>query len=148
VKTSPQRLRGEGDNRLVRAPAPGAAERVWIFAVQRDERGRGSAGIANARIDATRAAGASLTWDASALPTLVQWQIANVAGHYAVGLEPSTALHENQTGPIRFPMLEPSESRRLGVTIELLEGATGANLLDRRSHEARLQYLVDAEPHL
>jgi hypothetical protein len=27
-------------------------------------------------------------------------------------------------------MLEPGESHRLGVTIELLEGATGANLLD------------------
>ena len=76
----------------MRAPAPGTAERVWIFAVQR---GRGSAGIANGRIDATRAAGASLNWDASALPTLVQWEIANVAGHYAVGLERAPDCHLN-----------------------------------------------------
>lgn len=54
-----------------------------------------------------------------------------IAGHYALGLEPSTALRENQAGPVWFPMLEPGESRRLGVTIELLEGAAGANLLDQ-----------------
>jgi hypothetical protein len=99
-------------------------------AAQRDERGRGFARIANARIDATRAAGASLTWDASALPRLVQWEIANVAGHYAVGIVPSTALHDNQAAPTRSLILEPGQSRRLGVTIELLKGAAGANLLD------------------
>jgi hypothetical protein len=31
--------------------------------------------------------------------------------------------------PARFPPLEPGESRRLGVTIELVEGAAGDNLL-------------------
>jgi hypothetical protein len=129
VNTPSLRLRGEGDNRLARAPKPGTSERVWIFAVEPDERGRGSAGIANPRVDATRAVGASLSWDAAALPTLVQWEIANVAGHYAIGLEPSTALPIDPASGARFPTLEPGESRRLGVAIELLEGAAGANLL-------------------
>jgi hypothetical protein len=129
VNTPSLRLRGEGDNRLVRGPKPGATERVWSFAVEPDERGRGSAGIANARVDATRAAAAALTWDATALPTLVQWEIANVAGHYAIALEPSTMLPVDPASPARFPTLDPGESLRLGVKIELLEGAAGDDLL-------------------
>jgi hypothetical protein len=78
---------------------------------------------------ATRAAGASLTWDASALPRLVQWEIANVAGHYAVGIEPSTASRQSGgPNPVSNPGARPVPA--LGVTIELLEGAAGANLLD------------------
>jgi hypothetical protein len=48
VSTPLPRLHGEVDNRLVRPPKPGASERVWMFAVEPDARGRGSAGIANA----------------------------------------------------------------------------------------------------
>jgi hypothetical protein len=51
-------------------------------------------------------------------------------GHYAVEIVPSTALHDNQAAPTRYLILEPRQSRRLGVTIELLKGAAGANLLD------------------
>lgn len=128
VKTPSLRLRGEGDIGLVHPPKPGVSERVWTFAVEPDERGRGSASIVNARVDATRAVAASLIWDAAALPTLVQWEIANVAGHYAIGLEPSTALPVDPGNPPRFPTLEPGESRRLGVTIERLEAAAGDDL--------------------
>ena len=92
VKTPSRRLRDEGDNSAVRAPSRGASERVWAFAADPDASGRGVAGIANAHVDAAQAAGARLTWDAAALPTLVQWEMANVAGHYVIGLEPSTAF--------------------------------------------------------
>ena len=64
------------------------------------------------------------------LGTRRRCRIANVAGHYAVGIVPSTALHDNQAAPTRSLILEPGQSRRLGVTIELLKGAAGANLLD------------------
>ena len=99
-------------------------------AAQRDERGRGSARIANARIDATRAAGASLTWDASALPRLVQWEIGNVVGHYAVGDRAFNRASRQSGGPnpVSNPGALPVPA--LGVTIELLKGAAGANLLD------------------
>jgi len=129
VRTPSRRLRGEGDNSLVRAPSAGTSERVWIFAADPDARGRGRAGIGNPRIDAAQAAGARLGWDAAALPTLVQWEMANVAGHYVIGLEPSTALVTEAAEGFRFPVLAPGESKRLGVVIELLHGAAGSDLL-------------------
>jgi hypothetical protein len=129
VKTPPRRLRGEGDNSLVRAPTAGTPERVWVFAADPDAGGRGLAGIANARVDATQAAGARITWDAAALPTLVQWEMANVAGHYVIGLEPSTAFAADAADGSRFPLLEPGQSKHLGVVIELLHGAAGSDLL-------------------
>ncbi len=129
VKTPPRRLRGEGENSPVRAPSAGAPERVWVFAADPDAQGRGMAGIANSQVDAASAAGARLTWDAAALPTLVQWEMANVAGHYVIGLEPSTALISAATDGAQFPTLEPGQSKRLGVMIELLHGAAGRDLL-------------------
>jgi hypothetical protein len=65
--------------------------------------------------------GVRLTWDASALPSLVRWQLANVAGHYALGLEPCTGGAEPTSNELSFPTLQPGEARRLGVTIELLK---------------------------
>jgi hypothetical protein len=129
VKTPPRRLRGEGDNSTVRAPAPGTPERTWAFAADPDGQGRGVAGIANARVDVAHAAGARLTWDAAALPTLVQWEMANVAGHYVIGLEPSTLRTPAGTEGSPFPTLEPGQSQRLGVQIELLHGVAGCDLL-------------------
>ena len=103
VKTPPRRLRGEGENSPVRAPSAGAPERVWVFAADPDAQGRGMAGIANSQVDAASAAGARLTWDAAALPTLVQWEMANVAGHYVIGLEPSTAFISAATDGAAVP---------------------------------------------
>jgi hypothetical protein len=130
VKTPSRRLRDEGDNSTVRPPARGASERVWAFAADPDASGRGVAGIANPRVNAAQAAGARLTWDAAALPTLLQWEMANVAGHYVIGLEPSTAFTAAADDGSRFPILEPGQSKRLGVTIELLHGAAGRDLLN------------------
>jgi hypothetical protein len=130
VKTPSRRLRGEGDNSAIHAPAPGASERTWAFAVEPDGSGRGVAGIANARVDDAQAVGARLTWDAAALPTLVQWELANVAGHYVVGLEPSTVFTAATDDGSHFPILEAGQSKRLGVTIELLHGAAGRDLLN------------------
>jgi hypothetical protein len=64
------------------------------------------------------------------LPTLVQWELANVAGHYVIGLEPSTAFTAASGDGSRFPILEAGQSKRLGVTIELLHGAAGRDLLN------------------
>jgi hypothetical protein len=136
VKTPSRRLRDEGDNSVVRAPARGVSERVWAFAADPDASGRGVAGIANARVDAAQAAGARLTWDAAALPTLVQWEMANVAGHYVIGLEPSTAFPAAADDGSRFPILEPGQSKRLGVTIELLHGPAGRDLLNQAEHSS------------
>jgi hypothetical protein len=57
--------------------------------------------------------------------------MANVAGHYVVGLEPSTAFTSDAPDGTRFPILEPGQSKGLGVAIELLHGAAGSDLLDR-----------------
>jgi Domain of unknown function (DUF4432) len=136
IRTPSRRLRGEGDNRLVRAPVAGAQQRVWVFAAEADEGGRGSAGIANAHVDARSAAGVELTWDAAALPTLVQWEMSNIAGHYVIGLEPSTALVSGGADGGGFPTLEPGQSMRLGVAVELLHGAAGRDLLNDAEHPA------------
>jgi hypothetical protein len=66
-----------------------------------------------------------LAWEIESLPTLVQWELANVAGHYVIGLEPSTLLPDDS----RFPTLQPGERKQLGLTIELLHGAAGDELL-------------------
>ena len=87
------------------------------------------AGVANRQVDSSQAAGLRLNWDAAALPTLVKWEIANVAGHYAIGLEPSTMRILDNASEPSFPTLEPGQSTTLGVTIELLHGATGEDLL-------------------
>ena len=56
--------------------------------------------------------------------------MANVAGHYVIGLEPSTAFTAAADDGSRFPILEAGQSKRLGVTIELLHGAAGRDLLN------------------
>jgi hypothetical protein len=102
------------------------------------------AGIANSQVDAASAAGARLTWDAAALPTLVQWEMANVAGHYVIGLEPSTALISAATDGAQFPTLESGQSKRLGVAIELLHGAAGRDLLSDDNVDAVGDRVVSA----
>ncbi len=49
--------------------------------------------------------GSPLRWNAAALPSLVRWQVANVAGHYVLGLEPSTALRVDDARGHEFPTL-------------------------------------------
>jgi hypothetical protein len=53
-----------------------------------------------------------------------------VAGHYVVGLEPSTVFTAATDDGSHFPILEAGQSKRLGVTIELLHGAAGRDLLN------------------
>ena len=81
----------------------------------------GTAEIVNAHIADQMGGGVRPTWDASALPSLVRWQLANVAGHYALGLEPCTGGAEPTSNELSFPTLQPGEARRPGVTIELLK---------------------------
>jgi hypothetical protein len=129
IKTAGRRLRGDAEGSLVRTPSPGRLERVWIHALDPDAEPRGTAGVANTRVNAEHSAGVRLNWDAGALPTLVQWEIANVAGHYAIGLEPSTMrVSEQGEGPI-LPTLEPGQAKALGVRIELLHGVAGRDVL-------------------
>ena len=124
VRIGGRLLRGDLDFAAVRAPSSGTPERVWFF-----EAGAGVAGVANRQVDSSQAAGLRLNWDATALPTLVKWEIANVAGHYAIGLEPSTMRILDNAPEPSFPTLEPGQSTTLGVTIELLHGAAGEDLL-------------------
>ena len=81
----------------------------------------GTAEVVNAHIADQMGGGVRLTWDASALPSLVRWQLANVAGHCVLGLEPCTGRAEPTSNELSFPTLQPGEARRLGVTIELLK---------------------------
>jgi hypothetical protein len=60
----------------------------------------------------------------------VQWELANVAGHYVTRLEPSTVFTAAADDGSSFPILEAGQSRRLGVTIELLHGAAGRDLMN------------------
>ena len=116
-----------GDNgREVVPPTPGTAQAVTIYAIAPDTGGNGNAEIINPRITSRHAGGVRLRWNAQALPTLVRWQLANVAGHYVLGLEPSTALAVPTEDGLSFPTLQPGETRELGVTIELLKFASSA----------------------
>jgi hypothetical protein len=124
VKVGGRMLRGDEDFAAVHPPSAGRPERVWFF-----EAGAAVAGVANRQIDASQAAGLKVNWDAAALPTLIKWEIANVAGHYAIGLEPSTMRISDNAPEPSFPTLEPGQSARLGVMIELLHGAAGQDLL-------------------
>src|SRR5579863_917594 len=122
-------LRGEGDGSIIGAPKLAKPERTWLFAAAPDASGRGFAGVANARVDAKHAAGLKVAWETANLPTLAQWELAMGAGHYATGLEPSTLLVESPANGPRFPTLPPGESKKLGLTLELLLGDAGEELL-------------------
>ena len=105
--------------REVLPPTPDTAQSVTIYSITADRDGRGMAEIVNERLSGQVGGGARLSWDTRALPSLVRWQLANVAGHYVLGLEPNTG----RPGPdgLSFPILAPGESRKLGLTIELLK---------------------------
>ncbi|MEP7240529.1 MAG: aldose 1-epimerase family protein [Devosia sp.] len=104
-------------------PVAGTQQVVTIYATTPDSTGNGSAEIVNPHLAHECAGGVRLRWDAKAMPTLVRWQLANAAGHYVLGLEPSTALTVRGDGVLVFPTLTPGETRHLGLTIELLKFA-------------------------
>jgi hypothetical protein len=120
------RLQGIGDNTTVRIPSADAEERTWVHSPRPGADGRSHAFVTNSSVDEDSSAGMRLSWEADALPTLVQWEIAGVAGHVAVALEPSTMRSDGDE--MSFPELAPGESARLGVEIELLHGRAGADL--------------------
>jgi hypothetical protein len=124
VHVDGSRLRGEGDHSSVPAPMPGAPERTWLHAPHADDNGRAVAAVTNKRIDDANSAGMRVSWDAAALPTLVQWELTAAAGHYAVALEPSTMAPAADGDPTA-PTIEPGAAVRLGVEIELLHGPAG-----------------------
>ena len=129
VVAAGRRLRGDADDAEILPPLAGRRERVWLYALEAGA--SGVAGIANTSVAANQSAGLRLAWDVAAMPTLVRWEIANIAGHYAVGLEPSTMrLAEGADAP-SFPTLEPGQSQTLGLTLELLHGGAGEDLLRR-----------------
>lgn len=66
-----------------------------------------------------------LSYDASTLPQFVQWKITG-ENHFVLGLEPSNCRTlgrsaERKRGTLQ--MLEPGESRRFRLQVEVLEGA-------------------------
>lgn len=110
----------------ITAPVRGSAQHVSAYSMRPDDAGRANASIVNPRVDEGYSGGVHLSWNASALPSMVRWQVANTAGHYVLGLEPSTARMNNGTGGEVFPILEPGQSRDLGVTIDLERRPIGA----------------------
>ena len=121
-------VNGEGDPTVLRAPERGAEERVWMHEPTATANARGTAAIVNSHVDADTAAGLRVTWDTASLPSIVEWQIANVAAHYAVALEPTTLRLVD--GAFEFPELQPDETFTTGVTIELLHGPAGSTFTE------------------
>ncbi|QEO09412.1 aldose 1-epimerase family protein [Protaetiibacter larvae] len=117
------RRRGVGDGSTVPAPERGRPERSWLYIAAADDAGRASASVRNPRIDGAGAGGVRVGWNAEVMPTVTHWESANTAGHYAVGLEPSTTLPSGPPGERRFPLIEPGERVPLGIEIELSLGA-------------------------
>ena len=103
---------------VIGPPLQGSKQDVCIYEVASEQNGTASASVLNPRIDAHHSGGVRLQWDAAALPSLVRWQVANTAGHYVLGLEPSTGRYDGAESLV-FPSLEPGESRTLGVKIDL-----------------------------
>lgn len=119
------RVVGEPIEDEIAPPARGSKQSVCIYSVTPDGRGDGTASILNPRIDQGHSGGVRLRWDAAALPSLVRWQVANTAGHYVLGLEPSTALFSAASPDPDFPSLEAGKSRTLGITLDLERGPLG-----------------------
>ena len=113
------RVQGDEIDETIAPPARGTKQKVCIYAVDPDEDGRGAASVRNPCIDEHHAGGLRLEWNAAALPTLVRWQVANTAGHYVLGLEPTTGRHDAASESLVFPPIEPGETKALGVAIDL-----------------------------
>ena len=99
-------------------------EGVWELPTLADAAGRAHAAVLTDDVGDGRAAGLLVSWDAAALPVMVEWQ-ATMEGMYAVGLEPSTVgfggvAAAEAAGTAR--LLSPGEEATLGVTLTLLHG--------------------------
>jgi hypothetical protein len=125
VEVAGVRVQGDAIGHEIAPPVQGSKQKVCIYSVTPDASGQGAASIVNRRVDEHHSAGVRLRWNASALPSMVRWQIANTAGHYVVGLEPSTMQITSASPDPVFPSLEPGDSRALGVAIELERDAAG-----------------------
>ena len=102
-------------------PMDGAQEQVFYHHVRPDAEGMARVGIVN---DA-RALAVIVRYDAAVQPVLVQWKSA-CSGSYVLGIEPSTCTVAGRaslakTGTLP-PMLEPGESRRFVLQMEVVEG--------------------------
>lgn len=118
--------RGEGHP--LRYPERGTAERVSRYPAEATDGSFALAGIVNPQVSEDVAAGVAVRWRTEHLPTMLQWDVANIAGHYAVGLEPSTLLPPAAAANgEQFPSIEAGEAWNLGVTLELLHGPAGSD---------------------
>jgi len=123
VQVAGSRTTGDAIGDEITPPVQGSGQKVCTYSIDPDDSGRGTASIVNARVDRGHSAGVRLTWDAATLPSMVRWQVANTAGHYVLGLEPSTMKFTSVSPEPGFPSLEPGEARQLGVTIDIERGA-------------------------
>ena len=119
VSVGGTQVAGDAIGAEIVAPVRGRAQEVCAYSMRPDPAGRATASLVNPRVDAGHSGAVHLSWDATALPTMVRWQVANTAGHYVLGLEPSTAMVDAGDGTEAFPVLEPGQSRKLGVAIDL-----------------------------
>lgn len=119
IEVAGTQVEGNRIGNEIAPPLPGRKQDVCIYTVEPDGHGIGSASVLNPRVDERHSGGVRLEWAAAALPSLVRWQVANTAGHYVLGLEPSTGRYDASSGALVFPTLEPGEARTLGIEVEL-----------------------------
>jgi hypothetical protein len=98
----------------VQAPDPLSLETVRHLDARGRERGE-------ARVEGVLDDGSLIAlgveWDPERLPGIVEWRVRKGAGHYAVGLEPTTRLPADAEGEV--PGLAPGESATFGALIRL-----------------------------
>lgn len=128
-------LLGDGDSTTVDVPETGRQERLWLHSPNVDDEGRATASIINPAIDENTAAGLRIRWETSTLPSLAQWNLANVAGHYAVALEPTTLQLCDDGSVSSSPELEPGESTTTTLELELLYGPAGSDFDEKTEVE-------------
>lgn len=122
VQVAGTRVTGDAIGDEITPPVQGSRQKVCTYTVEPDGYGRGSASIINPHIDRSHSGGVRLSWDSAMLPSMVRWQVANTAGHYVLGLEPSTMHFTPGSTDPGCPSLEPGDSRRLGITIDIERG--------------------------
>jgi hypothetical protein len=104
------------------APTPGYKEQVFHHALRADAEGRVQIEVAN------RAIGLGLRWryDRATLPHLFEWKMMG-EGAYVLGIEPANSSGIGGRADARqkgdLPVLEPGESRRYVIDVEVLEYA-------------------------
>lgn len=102
-------------------PAPGYREQVFYHDLKTDSEGNTSAALINEPLSL----GLALHFNTGQLPRFTQWKQMG-EGEYVTGLEPCNCFVDGRTAPRNrdvIEYLEPGETRRFDLAIEILDGA-------------------------